>query len=112
MAKIIYEEMLKKFRRSGCFIKFLNYDYDIVNEQSVLKIIICEANNTISNFFVKLVLFNVQNIKLFNIEQPISELEIMDYSENGYDISVRYRLHDIENEQVDIYFQNYEISTV
>lgn len=110
MAKIIYEEMLTKYRRSGCRIKFLNYDYDIVNEQPILKIIICEVNNTISNF--SLDLFNVQNIKLINIEQPISELEILDYSENGYESSIRYRLHDIEDEQVDIYFQNYVISTV
>lgn len=112
MAKIIYEEMLTKYRRSGCHIKFLNYDYDIVNEQPILKIIICEANNTISNFSVQLDLFNVQNIKLINIEQPISELEILDYSDNGYESSIRYRLHDIEDEQVDIYFQNYVISTV
>ena len=112
MAKIIYEEMLTKYRRSGCYIKFLNYDYDIVNEQPILKIIISEANNTISNFFTQLDLFNVQKIKLINIEQPISELEILDYSDNGYDYSVRYRLHDIEDEQVDIYFQNYMISKV
>jgi len=112
MAKIICEEMLTKYRHSGCYIKFLNYDYDIVNEQPILKIIISEANNTISNFFAQLDLFNVQNIKLINIEQPISELEILDYSDNGYDSSVRYRLHDIEDEQVDIYFSNYVISTV
>ena len=112
MAKIIPNELLKSITNSGCYIRSLNYNYDMIEEQPILKCVIESAVRSQSEYVLQFILYDPKNIKLCHIEQPLAELEILDYSTDGYDSSMRYRMHDIENEQMDIFFRSYSISTL
>ena len=113
--KITNKEFFDNYKKYGCFIDCLSYDFDFECDSYILTLIFDAYSSNYDpnqHIRIKLDLFSPTNIsiKKFENRAQICELEMIDYSDDRYSSEMRYRLHDIEDEQLNIYFERYEIN--
>jgi len=111
--KNIEKDVFSKFKPYGCIIEKIHYYFDYVQDCFVVVLKIGSYNfaKKLQDKEIELMLFSPSSIFIKDIENrnQISELELLDYSDDGYDLDIRYRLHDIEDEQINICFAKYLI---